>query len=212
MGLAGIDLLLTIPFSTFGLYTNITTGVSPWISWSNTHLDFSRVGQYPAVVWKQDSLSVVSFELTRWGSIMCAVIFFAFFGFADEARKNYRLAFDSVAKRVGYTTGTMFSNMSSSFGSKQALSSTARGTLPVYIKQESVSKHDSFISFSTNLTLGDGGGALDDKLSHSPSSRYSYDEKRPLPPISSPEPALDPASAPRHFTDESARPDSMTIV
>jgi len=35
---------------------------------------------------------------------MCAIIFFIFFGFADEARRNYSSALRSVAKRVGYTS------------------------------------------------------------------------------------------------------------
>ncbi|KAJ7828607.1 hypothetical protein B0H13DRAFT_2680090 [Mycena leptocephala] len=34
-----------------------------------------------------------------------ALLFFAYFGFADEAIKNYCGAFQSIAKRMGYTTG-----------------------------------------------------------------------------------------------------------
>ena len=38
--------------------------------------------------------------------VFCAFHFFIFFGFADEARKNYRYAFQSVAKRVGLSTAS----------------------------------------------------------------------------------------------------------
>jgi pheromone a factor receptor len=37
---------------------------------------------------------------------MCAFVFFAFFGFAEEARQNYRRVFTSLAGRVGYLTSS----------------------------------------------------------------------------------------------------------
>jgi len=110
MGLAGIEVLCTIPLGIFVIYLNATaTQVYPWVSWENTHYDFSRVDQFASVVWRMDNLSVVSIELSRWFLVICAFIFFAFFGFADEARKNYRLVYTSVAKRVGLSTGNMSS-------------------------------------------------------------------------------------------------------
>lgn len=75
--------------------------VEPWISWEYTHYNFSRVGQYPGVVWTQDYLYVVAVQLSRWLVVVCALIFFAFFGFATEARKNYRSAFWALAILFG---------------------------------------------------------------------------------------------------------------
>lgn len=66
-------------------------------------LGFSRVDQIPAVLWRADPTANVSIEMSRWLVVVCGLVFFAFFGFADEAQKHYKLAFDSVAKRVGYT-------------------------------------------------------------------------------------------------------------
>jgi len=37
-------------------------------------------------------------ELTRWLVVACGFIFFAFFGFADEALKHYKIAFGSIAR------------------------------------------------------------------------------------------------------------------
>lgn len=48
----------------------------------------------------------MSLEMSRWLIIACGLIFFGFFGFADEARKHYRLAAQFVSKRVGYSTGS----------------------------------------------------------------------------------------------------------
>ena len=42
--------------------------------------------------------------MSRWLVVACGLVFFAFFGFADEAQKHYKIAFASVVKRVGYTT------------------------------------------------------------------------------------------------------------
>jgi pheromone a factor receptor len=234
MGLAGIELVLGIPWSVYSsLYNNIhaphgssESPIQPWISWDSVHLNFGYVGQFPAFEWKADPNVVVSLELPRWSVIICAFIFFGFFGFAQEARKNYRLAFNSVAKKVGYTTLGFNSGVSSTFGgSKQPTTSTTgrgTGTLPVYIRQETTSKRDSCASFSTNLTLGDVGGTLDDvKEPYSPtdsasgSSRQSIDEKSispPYPPaLQQPEPTVDAHSPQRHSTDAKARPDSNII-
>jgi pheromone a factor receptor len=193
MGLAGFELCLGTPWSAYTIYLNAhpvdgVSPINPWISWANVHANFFYVGQLPAFEWKAQPGAIVDFEITRWAPVLCSFLFFAFFGFAQEARKNYRVAFNSVVKKVGYTTlGFSFSSgISSSFGgTKQPMSSTiGRGTIPVYIRQETTAKRDSGASFSTNLTLGDVGGTLDDvKEPPSPSGSASsgssiyYNEK-----------------------------------
>jgi len=236
ISLAGFELILGIPLSVYlSLYLNLhqpgtnQSPINPWISWANVHYHFSYVGQFPSIEWKQDPITVTAIEMTRWSMILCAFIFFGFFGFAQEARKHYRIAFHSVAKRVGYTTIGFTSGLSSSFGgSRQPMSSTiGRGTLPVYVRQETTSKRDSGASFSTNLTLGDVGGTLDDvKEPYSPtgstsrSSTYSINEKRdedtspPHPPaLPRPDTVFNVASPPRNSGDVSkgTRPDSNII-
>ncbi|KAF9562763.1 STE3-like pheromone receptor [Agrocybe pediades] len=105
MALAGIEVLCCVPFGIASMVLNATRGVvSPWISWEDTHYNFSRVDQVLAQFWKLDPTTRTSLEMTRWLVVVCGLVFFAFFGFADEAQKHYRLAFDSVARRVGYTT------------------------------------------------------------------------------------------------------------
>jgi pheromone a factor receptor len=116
MLLAGIDLCCTVPLSIYSIYLNTVADpnpVSPWISWEETHYDYSRVIQYPRVIYSLDQNNVVSLEITRWMMVICAIMFFGFFGFADEAKKHYRIAFTSVAKSVGYTTIDSFQSPSS---------------------------------------------------------------------------------------------------
>lgn len=105
MALAMTEVSCTTPLSIFVIVLNATTTpIGPWRSWSDTHFDYSRVEQYPAVLWRSNYLLVVSLELSRWIAPVCALVFFAFFGFAQEARKNYRVGFDYVTRNLGLSS------------------------------------------------------------------------------------------------------------
>jgi pheromone a factor receptor len=165
MTLSGIDLLCTVPFAAWGWYLQGTMDpVIAWPGWKAAHANFSRVDQIPAVLWRSDASSVTSLELTRWSSVMCALIFFAFFGFADEAKRNYSLALMSVAKKIGYSTFTP--EASNSFGTRGSKTYGRRAmsdvsfddiTLPVYDKDHRnpmSPKKDQFgTSFGSALTV-----------------------------------------------------------
>ncbi|CAK5270892.1 unnamed protein product [Mycena citricolor] len=158
MCLAGTDLVLTIPLTVFVLVANSRVGIQPWISWADTHSNFSRVREVPGIFWRSDPWNVASIELLRWSTVGAGFIFFAFFGFADEARKHYRLALQSVAKRVGISTlgtGTLSSN-----GTSKGQSSYSRGALPVFVKKQVSRKRDSLDSFSDTMDLDGSLGAL----------------------------------------------------
>jgi len=154
MALAGVEILCTVPLASYDLYLNVKAGITPWVSWDNVHFGFSRVDQTASIVWRSDPILNSSLEITRWAIVICAFIFFGFFGFADEAKKNYRGALDSVAKRMGYTrTGT-----ASGIFSSNGTGST--GSLPVYIHSETLRKKDSMGSISDSESLKDVGGLL----------------------------------------------------
>ncbi|THU83827.1 STE3-domain-containing protein [Dendrothele bispora CBS 962.96] len=102
MCLAMMEIVINTPISSFGLYLNIThSKIHPWVSWENTHFGFGLIDTYPAILWRSNSLTVATLELTRWSFVVAAFIFFGFFGFAEEARKHYRLAYQFVGKRLG---------------------------------------------------------------------------------------------------------------
>jgi len=103
MALATLELLCTTPISAYGTYMNVTENpLQPWKGFADAHFNYSYIGQYPSVIWRLNSSVVITTELTRWSLVFCAFSFFAFFGFADEARKNYRKAFWAVAKHFGF--------------------------------------------------------------------------------------------------------------
>ena len=106
MCLASIEILFNIPLALYVISLQAQAPVNRYISWEDVHVNFSRVEQTPSVVWQNNRTLSIALELPRWAIVFCAFIFFIFFGFADEARKNYRYAFQSVAKRVGLSTGS----------------------------------------------------------------------------------------------------------
>jgi len=106
MVLASVDALITVPYATFVIVACVTNGVSPWVSWDDTHSDYSRVVQVPGFIWKNDHRAAWVLEVTRWRLVLAAFTFFAFFGFAEDARQHYRLAYRSIARRIGCKTSS----------------------------------------------------------------------------------------------------------
>jgi pheromone a factor receptor len=169
MCLASVELLFNIPLSLYGISLEAPQPLNPWISWQNIHSNFSRVELIPALIWRNNRETEIALELNRWAVVFCAFIFFAFFGFADEARKNYRYAFQSVAKRVGISTVSFGSGLSSSgflgTGSRSkgmGSSGKVRPELPLFVHQEMLQRRDSMDSFS-NMSIADVGDTLKEK-------------------------------------------------
>ncbi|KAJ7085489.1 fungal pheromone STE3G-protein-coupled receptor, partial [Mycena belliarum] len=103
------SVLLTLPLGIFAIAVNATaTPVGPWVSLADTHFDFARFEQVPAVFWRSNKLVSIGLEFTRWAAPASALVFVAFFGAAAEARKNYSAAFRAVA--------SLFWRVASKFG------------------------------------------------------------------------------------------------
>ncbi|KAF8468710.1 pheromone receptor [Russula ochroleuca] len=106
MALSGTEIIGTIPLGTYFIVNNAKGGVTPWQGWAYTHSHYSDVVQVPSSVWKNNPSTSGGMETFRWSLVACAFIFFAFFGFADEARQHYRRAYTSIASRIGFSTFT----------------------------------------------------------------------------------------------------------
>ncbi|KAF8143356.1 pheromone A receptor-domain-containing protein [Mycena galopus ATCC 62051] len=164
MLLAGTDLILTIPLGAFVLYVAaVVNGISPWISWDNTHSNFSRVVQVPGVFWRANVWDVASVEGLRWMTVGAGLLFFAYFGFADEAVKNYRGAWYNVARRVGLSVASTAGTGTLSSSGPQMSSGR-----PVFIRKQSTLKRDS---------LFDSEGSFSDGLTSAGLDSLSYMEK-----------------------------------
>ncbi|KAF9555106.1 fungal pheromone STE3G-protein-coupled receptor [Agrocybe pediades] len=115
MGLALAEICTTTPLAIFMIWLNAAaTPVGPWRSWDDTHFAYSRMEQIVASTWRSNHLLVIAIELSRWVNPMCSFTFFAFFGFAQESRKNYRLAWNWIRKSVGFPVAAASSKNASS--------------------------------------------------------------------------------------------------
>lgn len=221
IAMASVDFCFTLPLAIWSITANLMwSQVNPWVSWADTHWGYSRVFQFPMVVLEQNPVVLYSLQTTRWAAVLCAFVFFGFFGFADEAKKHYRLLASTVTKRLGYTTfaettaisdsyvysssfrfrtcsnHSPYSMVKSGSGSKTGVS------LPVFITQETDSKRDSFDSYSDKLSTSITIGEYDLKVPYSPTeqstSSSSSSVHSPVDEVPRvPESALDPASTRR---------------
>jgi pheromone a factor receptor len=107
MLLALVNMSMTIPMGVFSIYLN-SHGVqlAPWISWENVHYDFSRVDLVPSIIWRSNPSYNTSVELTRWLFPVSAFLFFALFGFASEAQKQYHSLFHKCHKALRLKSAT----------------------------------------------------------------------------------------------------------
>ncbi|ESK86136.1 pheromone receptor [Moniliophthora roreri MCA 2997] len=105
--LACLKILASVGICVYLMYSSINEiEMWPWISWSNTHAEFSRIRQIPTSVWRSWP-TAKCFELSRWSPALCAFIYLAIFGTCSEARKTYRSVYGSVLlfKRRYHTRG-----------------------------------------------------------------------------------------------------------
>lgn len=187
MMLAMVDTAITVPFSIFVIWLNaFESEVSPWKGLADAHWGFSRVEQFAAVEWRLSHWNTVSFYIDRWAIIFCACLFFGFFGFAEESRKNYAKAYWFVMRRFGYRPqpkGFVISGASDIRTPNLPVMSNPRD-LKILITQDSnYEKRGSFIS-----SIGDLSSSFsvesrydDAKDGKSPVSTTSSDSLPPSP-------------------------------
>ncbi|KAK0460305.1 pheromone A receptor-domain-containing protein [Armillaria novae-zelandiae] len=135
MALATTEIMCTTPLATLTICLNILSSpMSPYRSWSDTHLDYSRVVRYPRLFWHSDHLVAVSMDMTRWVTVASALIFFAYFGFASEARRHYRLMYERALKMRGINIPTKQDRMitPTKMQYPKPISTTTTGSLPPY--------------------------------------------------------------------------------
>lgn len=103
MALATTEICCTTPLAIAVLCLCATSEpIEPWRSWSDTHYQYSRIVQVPALIWRSNEMLVASYETSRWITVLCPLVFFCFFGFVHEARKHHRALFNAALKRLGY--------------------------------------------------------------------------------------------------------------
>ena len=105
MALAGADVIISTPIQIYVVVLS-SKQILPWISFAETHGGYDRIDQFSALQWKNIPIINTIFTISRAFTIVSALIFFAFFGLADEARKHYKSGFKSVLKCLGLSSST----------------------------------------------------------------------------------------------------------
>ena len=143
MLLSCLEIALTLPLGAFSIYIN-TSGVpiSPYKSWADTHYQFWVVLQIPAFIWRGDQANAIAVEMGRWIYPCAAFLFFALFGFAEEARRHYRAAFWWVFGPFGFNNCSKVS----------PFRSASRYALPTHLDFR-YSRINNYISSSCSSSL-----------------------------------------------------------
>ncbi|KAH7099035.1 pheromone A receptor-domain-containing protein [Auriculariales sp. MPI-PUGE-AT-0066] len=72
-----------------------------WISWEDTHFNFSRVERITLYMSRQGGAFVVpSYDISRFAFPITALMFFVFFGFSSQAYQSYYEAYAWIAFKV----------------------------------------------------------------------------------------------------------------
>ncbi|KAK0219082.1 pheromone receptor Rcb2 B44 [Armillaria fumosa] len=100
MALSMTEICCTTPLAITMICINVLgSQVGPWRSWADTHFDYGRVEMFPWLLWRLSPFAIAGLEATRWITVFCSFVFFAFFGFAVEARKHYRMWWNFATSR-----------------------------------------------------------------------------------------------------------------
>jgi len=179
MAIGFIEVLGTIPIGTYIIVYNARLGIVPYVSWAHTHSNYSQVAQVPSSIWRNEPSLNIGAEMYRWLLVTCAFVFFALFGFADEARNHYRRVYTSLASRIGYSTFTL---SGSSHGTTSVPHLKSKGGVTVSVVTD---KRRSSVSFADQHTIPSISIANDIKLEpYSPSNSMasssveSFDETK----------------------------------
>ncbi|EPT05373.1 putative fungal pheromone GPCR STE3-type [Fomitopsis schrenkii] len=187
MALAVVNMLFLLPLGIYTMIVNTTESpIYIWRGLSDLHYDFSAVDQYPAIIWRANPLAQASVMFSEWSFIGCALLFFVFFGFGDEALRHYRQVYEMITKRLGIRPD-VWQRLPDSLKWRTRQSSTNPEpislVLPTIVPKP---KRDTFYSTSGKLSIsislsdvGPDGNVIDKPpglpLDRTPSSRFSID-------------------------------------
>jgi len=85
-------------FTSYNMYINVSPGLRPWTNWADVHSNFARVDLFPAISIPPEFLRVMM--VFWWAMPASSFIFFLFFGFGEEAVKEYRRVWTWFKKTI----------------------------------------------------------------------------------------------------------------
>ncbi|KAF8960683.1 pheromone A receptor-domain-containing protein [Flammula alnicola] len=129
----------------YNLWSNASPGLRPWTNWADVHSNFSRVDLFPTDGIPPEFIRTMM--LFWWTLPASSLIFFVFFGFGEEAMKEYRKMWTwfkktVLRKRDEEKKGSLFGTSPSSRGPR-ALNLVSLKTISSTLSSSPVSpSHD----------------------------------------------------------------------
>jgi pheromone a factor receptor len=117
-----VDAVFAIPMTVYFMVMNIRSGLFPWISWADTHSNYSRVIMFPRIIWAATSASAAGTELNRWVIVTSALLFIMNFGPAADSRRHLKQMGSFVAGSFRRGNSRTASGSSDPMGSMEAAS------------------------------------------------------------------------------------------
>ncbi|KAH7887405.1 STE3-domain-containing protein [Phlebopus sp. FC_14] len=102
MVLCIIQLMCTIPIDSYVVSMSAAGDQVLPYSWDSVHGNFSQVNQIPVEEWQSSAYGSALLETNRWLYVICAFVFFGFFGLGKEARMTYGQLLSIVLRRCGF--------------------------------------------------------------------------------------------------------------
>ena len=98
MALAITQVIWQIVLTVFPMYDNISFGLRPWTTWADVHSDWLRVDVYTL----DEFMPAYRTQMFLFFFVMPAssLLFFLFFGFGEQAVKDYRITADWIRCKV----------------------------------------------------------------------------------------------------------------
>ncbi|KAG8968376.1 a-factor receptor [Tulasnella sp. 425] len=90
--------------SIYLMVSNIKTGIHPWISWADTHLDFNRVEVVPFGYFQVHHESWIMINMSRYLFPLGSFFFFVYLGMSGESGTFYRSQFWRFARLLGFSS------------------------------------------------------------------------------------------------------------
>ncbi|PVF90770.1 fungal pheromone STE3G-protein-coupled receptor, partial [Serendipita vermifera] len=102
MWLAAVAVAVHLPLALWPIiYNGVVFEVRPWISWKVTHSNYMRISYFSRFMMSRQRVGIAVFSIGYWAIVLCGILFFLFFGFGEEAFKQYRAILGAILKPFG---------------------------------------------------------------------------------------------------------------
>lgn len=104
LSLAAVAVCIHLPLSLWAIIIDaVAFPVEPWISWEDTHSNYHRIMYVTRFMISLAPSTAVYASIGWWSLILCGINFFIFFGFGEEATKQYQSMIGACLKPFGIT-------------------------------------------------------------------------------------------------------------